>query len=117
MVTYDSELPSIPIRPTAVAANDDMGVMVWVLASNRAIPSNYKALELNEALIDWFNPNNNYNDVVSRAADEAMGQGFVTEYAGKVADLKNMTASSIFRRTAAGVGHVLGAAVQRPGRR
>jgi MYXO-CTERM domain-containing protein len=90
IVTYDSELPSIPIRPTAVAANDDMGVMVWVLDKDRAIPSSYKALELNEALIDWFNPNNNYNDVVSRAADEAMGQGFVTEYAGKVSDLKNI---------------------------
>ena len=48
------------------------------------MPENYKALELNEALIDWFNPKNNYNEVVTRAADEAMGQGFVTEYAGKV---------------------------------
>jgi hypothetical protein len=93
IVTYDSELPSIPIRPTAVAANDDMGVMVWVLGKDRAIPSSYKALELNEALIDWFNPNNNYNDVVSRAADEAMGQGFVTEYAAPVMDLKNMGVS------------------------
>jgi uncharacterized protein (TIGR03382 family) len=83
MLTYESALPSIPIRPTAVAANDDMGVMVWVLSSARAIPENYKALELNEALIDWFNPNNNYNEVVSRAADEAQGQGFVTEYADR----------------------------------
>jgi hypothetical protein len=28
MVTYESDLPSIPIRPTAVAANDDMGILV-----------------------------------------------------------------------------------------
>ncbi len=87
MLTYESALPSIPIRPTAVAANDDMGVMVWVLSSARAIPENYKALELNEALIDWFNPNNNYNEVVSRAADEAQGQGFVTEYANRTQTL------------------------------
>jgi hypothetical protein len=93
MVTYDSELPSIPIQPTAVAANDDMGVMVWVLGKDRAVPSSYKALELNEALINWFNPNANYNDVVSRAADEAMGQGFVTEYAAPVANLKSMGVS------------------------
>ena len=56
MITYESELPYIPIRPTAVAAKDDMGVMVWVGAKSRAIPENYKALELNEALINWFSP-------------------------------------------------------------
>ncbi|MDH5674803.1 MAG: DUF2330 domain-containing protein [Myxococcales bacterium] len=82
VISYDAEQPFIPIRPTAVAANDDMGVMVWVVSGDRAIPENYKALELNEALIDWFNPGDTYNDVVSAAADEAAGQGFVTEFAG-----------------------------------
>lgn len=85
-LTYDSELPMIPIKLTAVAANDDMGVLVWVLGEDRAIPSNYKALELNEAAINWLNPTSNYNDVVSQAADEAQGQGFVTEFAGAVGD-------------------------------
>jgi hypothetical protein len=83
-ITYDSELPMIPIKLTAVAANDDMGVLVWVLGQERAIPSNYKSLELNEAAINWFNPANNYDDVVSMAANEAQGQGFVTEYADEV---------------------------------
>jgi hypothetical protein len=87
ILTYESVLPSIPIRPTAVAANDDMGVMVWVLGENRAVPQNYKSLELNEALLDWFNPMRNYNEVVIRAANEAMGHGFVTEYAGRHAEL------------------------------
>jgi hypothetical protein len=64
-----------------------MGVLVWVAASKRAIPDNYKALELNETLIDWFNPMSTYNDVVSEAADEASGQGFVTELAGPTAPL------------------------------
>ncbi|MDH5671273.1 MAG: DUF2330 domain-containing protein [Myxococcales bacterium] len=82
MLTYESTLPVIPIRPTAVAATEDMGVLTWVLGDSRAIPENYKGLELNEALIDWFNPGNNYDEVVSRAADEAGGQGFVTEFAG-----------------------------------
>ena len=85
MITYESQQPFIPIRPTAVAANDDMGVLVWVGAESRAIPSNYKALEINEARIDWFNPMSTYNDVVSAAADESGGQGFVTEFAGKTA--------------------------------
>ncbi len=82
MLTYESEQPFIPIRPTAVAANEDMGVKVWVLGSARAIPQNYLHLEINEALINWFNPNSNYNDVIIAAADEAGGHGFVTEQAG-----------------------------------
>ncbi len=72
---------TIPLRPTAVAANDDMPILVWVLGEDRAIPTNYYSLELNELLINWFSPSNNYNDVVTAAADAAGGQGFVTEYA------------------------------------
>jgi MYXO-CTERM domain-containing protein len=85
-MTYASERPMIPIRPTAVAANDDMGVMVWVLGEHRAVPSNYLSLELNETLIDWTTSASNYNEVVIAAADEAGGQGFVTERAGPNGD-------------------------------
>ncbi len=84
-LTFQGSRPSIPIRPTAVAANEDMGVLVWVLGSSRAVPTNYNGLELNELLIDWTNPGANYDLVVSRAADEAEGQGFVTELAGQAA--------------------------------
>jgi MYXO-CTERM domain-containing protein len=86
-LSFGQGLPSIPIRPTAVAAQPDMGVMVWVLGEHRAIPANYRSLELNDALINWLNPNLNYNDVVIRAANEAQGQGFVTEHAGSAPDL------------------------------
>jgi hypothetical protein len=87
MLTYDDDEPMIPIRPTAVAANDDMGILVWVLGSARAVPTNYKTLEINEAVLDWFNPATSYNDVVTAAADEAGGQGFVTELASPSANL------------------------------
>lgn len=73
---------SIPIRPTAVAAVADMGVMVWVLGPSRAVPVNYFSLELNESLINWLNPGSNYNAVVTEAANQAGGQGFVTEMSG-----------------------------------
>ncbi|TFH30245.1 MAG: DUF2330 domain-containing protein, partial [Myxococcales bacterium] len=81
-ITYESDQPMIPIRPTAVAANDDMGVMVWVLGESRAVPVNYRSLELNETLIDWVNFGRNYNQVVVAAANEAGGQGFVAERVG-----------------------------------
>ncbi|MGE0786191.1 MAG: DUF2330 domain-containing protein [Sandaracinaceae bacterium] len=86
-IGFGSGLPSIPIRPTALAATDDMGVMVWVLGEHRAVPVNYLSLELNDALINWLNPSSNYNDVVTRAANEAGGQGFVTEMAGAAGPL------------------------------
>lgn len=85
-ITYESDQPMIPIRPTAVAANDDMGVMVWVLGEHRAVPVNYKGLELNQALINWLNGARNYNQVVIAAANEAGGQGFVSERAGPSTD-------------------------------
>ncbi len=98
-ITFGSGLPSIPIRPTAVAANDDMGIMVWVLGAHRAIPANYLSLELNDALINWINPSLNYDDVVTRAANEAGGQGFVTEMAGATAPLAEGIYSSYERES------------------
>jgi hypothetical protein len=86
-LTYEATKPMIPIKLTAVAANDDMGVLTWVLGDARAVPQNYYALELNEARINWFNANSNYNQVVTAAANEAGGQGFVTEFAGSTASL------------------------------
>lgn len=87
VLTYDADLPMIPIKLTAVAANDDMGVMTWLLSDARAVPMNYGALELNEARINWFNASANYNDVVTAAANDAGGQGFVTEFAAASASL------------------------------
>jgi hypothetical protein len=91
-LTFGAGLATIPIRPTAVAAVADMGVLVWVLGRARAIPVNYFSLELNEALINWLSPGGTYDDVVNEAANQAGGQGFVTEMAGDAAPL----AESIF---------------------
>lgn len=81
VLTYDAARPMIPIKLTAVAANDNMGVMTWLLGSARGVPQNYLSLELNDARINWFSANSNYNTVVTAAADQAGGQGFVTEFA------------------------------------
>ena len=81
-LTFGEGLPAIPLRPTAVAAEPDMGILVWVLGEHRAVPANYRSLELNDALIDWFTPGLTYDAVVTLAANEAKGQGFVTEHAG-----------------------------------
>jgi MYXO-CTERM domain-containing protein len=90
VLTYDATLPMIPIKLTAVAANDNMGVMTWLLGDARSVPQNYLALELNEARINWFNAAANYESVVTAAADDAQGQGFVTEYADATTTLANV---------------------------
>ena len=86
-LSFGPGLPSIPIRPTAISTQPDLGIMVWVLGEERAVPANYRSLELNEALINWLNPGSTYDAVVTRAANEADGQGFVTELAGPSAPL------------------------------
>ncbi len=88
-ITYESEVPFIPLRPTAMAALEDMGVKVWVLGSSRAIPTTYLHLEINQALINWFDPNSNYNDVIIAAANEAGGMGFITEQAGPAGEFSD----------------------------
>jgi hypothetical protein len=98
VLTYAATKPMIPIKLTAVAANDDMGVLTWVLGSARAVPKNYYSLELNEARINWFNPALNYNNVVTAAADEAGGQGFVTEYADSTSTLQGVVWSDFEER-------------------
>lgn len=86
--------PMIPLKLTGVAAEDNMGVMVFHAASDQAVPVNYRALHLNEAVINWFNPSTNYADVINLAADEAGGHGFVTERAGPMSEMENVVWST-----------------------
>jgi len=46
------------------------------------VPDNYLHVRINEAAIDWFAGATNYRDVVKRAADEAAGQAFATDFSG-----------------------------------
>lgn len=89
-LSFTSDKAAVPIVPTQVAANNDMGVIVHVLDDNRAIPVNYDHVRINEGAIDWMNFGQNYADVVSAAVDEAdKGQGFVTDYAGTSEGIKD----------------------------
>lgn len=81
-LSYAADEPGIPLRLTAVAAEPDMGVLVWVLGPHRAIPRNYLHVHINEARIDWLLGGPNYAEVVTEAANEAGGQAFATDYAG-----------------------------------
>jgi hypothetical protein len=74
--------PCIPLKLTAIAALKDLKINLWVLADQRVVPDNVYEMEINPARIDWLAGGANYDDLVKRAADEAGGNAFITEYAG-----------------------------------
>ncbi len=87
-VTYESERPMIPLRLTAVAANPDMAVMVWVYAEKQAVPVNYASMEIaNEDLTFFSFGGNNYRQLMGEVADEFGGQAFITEFAAPSREL------------------------------
>ena len=86
-LSFPGNRAAIPIVPTSVAADPDMGIIVHVLGDARAVPVNYRHVHINEAAIDWPNGGDNYADVVSQAVDEAGGRAFVTDFAGPIDSL------------------------------
>jgi len=90
IMKYPSEKPMVPIRLTAIAAEDDMGVVVWVVNDQlgRAIPENYEHVIPNYTKLDWFNgPLNaygSYQALITDAMNESGGQGFATDFAGTI---------------------------------
>ncbi len=92
ILRYESDAPIIPIRLTAVAAMPDMGVLVWLLGEARAVPLNYLHVDVNYTLLNWYAGTNNayatYQGLVTLAMNEAGGQGFATDYAGRDLDVR-----------------------------
>ncbi|MEO0600604.1 MAG: DUF2330 domain-containing protein [Myxococcota bacterium] len=79
---YPGTKASIPIQLTAIAVADDMPLEVYVFGDTRTVPESYLHVKINEAAVDWWLGGVNYFDVVRRAADEAGGQAFATDYYG-----------------------------------
>ena len=87
-VTYRAESPMIPLRLTAVAANPDMAVLVWIYADTQATPLNYArmAIPIGDLILSGSG-GDNYRALIGEHADRYNGQAFVTEYAGPTSDL------------------------------
>ncbi len=91
IMRYESDQPMIPIRLTAVAAQPDMGVIVWLLGESRAVPLNYLHVTPNYTRLNWyfgtFAAYASYQGLITAAMNEAGGQGFATDYAGRDLDV------------------------------
>ena len=88
-VTYPSSQPMIPLRLTAVAANPDMAVMVWIYADVQAVPVNYGKIGIDNEELVFFGRggSSNYRQLMGQKADEMEGQAFITEYAAPTSRL------------------------------
>jgi hypothetical protein len=82
ILRFDGAAPCVPLRLTAIAAQSDMRVNLWVLGAQRTVPTNYLEIEVNQAKIDWLGGGSNYEMLLKQAADEAGGNAFTAEYAG-----------------------------------
>jgi len=97
VIRYLGDQPCIPLKLTRIAATEDMGVRAFFFGDERIAPVSYRHVTLNPAQLDWLNLATNYNDVVSKAVDEASnGRAFITEYAGtsSVVNLNGVWSSS-----------------------
>ena len=58
-VTETTPIACVPIKLTAIAANNNMPVQVYVFADSRAVPLNYLDVELDDTQVDWVGCLNN----------------------------------------------------------
>jgi hypothetical protein len=81
ILRFTADEACLPLKLTAIAATPDMRINVWVLADARAVPLTYTEISIDMAKVDWLNSAQNYDQIVSQAADEAGGNAFLVEYA------------------------------------
>ena len=88
-ITYPSERPMIPLRLTAVAANPDMAVMVWIYADQQAKAANYATMNIENDELTFFGrrQSSNYRRLMGEKADEFGGRAFITEFAAPTSEL------------------------------
>ncbi len=89
-ITFAGAWPSIPLVLTSIAAEPEMGILVFVAAEQRYRPTGEWAdLEVDprNVRMDPFSFTSNYFALVLWMADLAGGRAFVTEFAGFTEDV------------------------------
>jgi hypothetical protein len=83
VMTYESEMPMIPIRLTAVAANPNMNILTWIFADEQAFPSNFEHIDIADSELrgTFSGGGTNYMSLLDARIDEHLGLAMITEYA------------------------------------
>ncbi len=86
--TLPGTSPSVPLRMTALAAEPEMSILVFVLGEQRFEGKNWPSVEIADDQLRYnpyvysFPIQTNWVQLVARGVDAAGGQGWVTELAG-----------------------------------
>ena len=81
-LTYPGTEPMIPLQLTAVAAQPEMPIWVWIFGESQAVPQNFEHMEIATEELSFFGRGaNDYTFLVQRRADALGGRAFITEYA------------------------------------
>ena len=79
-MTYTAANPAVPLRLTAVAAQLEMGVKVWILGDRRFGPKNVPDITIDDDEVSrTFGAGKQLSAFAARKADAAGGHGFITE--------------------------------------
>lgn len=102
MLEMEDADPCVPLRLTAIAAAEEMAVIVYTLGEGRAVPKNHMHVQVNPLRLRWDGGVENYPQVLAAAIDEAAGHAFATEFAGPAASvsIEEPTQSFAVDRTA-----------------
>jgi hypothetical protein len=92
--------PSIPLRMTALAAEPEMSLLVFVFGDERYNGANWPEVTIEDDRIVWkanvWPIQTNWTALVARGVDEAGGQGWVTELAGATEPIVTTLQNSAF---------------------
>jgi len=91
-ISYPGTEPMIPLRLTAVAANPNMPIWVWIFADAQATPANYEHMEIDTRELSFSDfGQSDYATLIPARADALGGRAFITEFAGPASsiDLNN----------------------------
>lgn len=82
-ITYPGTQPMIPLRLTAVAAQPNMPIYVWIFGDHQSVPENFAHFEIKTEELT-FSPFgfSDYTQLIGTRADAVGGRGFITEFAG-----------------------------------
>lgn len=79
---YHADRAVVPVQLTAISAAPDLRMEAYVLSRGRGVPTSYLHVTINDAAVNWWTGGANYDAVITRAADEAGGHAFATDYHG-----------------------------------
>ena len=99
-ITFTSDQPMVPIVLTSVAAEPEMGVLVFVAADQRFEADNFENLvvDVDQVQMNPRTQQNNYYALASKIVDEAGGQAFITQSAQASSEAASQV-SNVFLNT------------------